>query len=295
MVARVALNNMHQDHDEPIRSFSARLKGQAGVCKYITPCPGCDREVDYTEQILRDVLSRGVADPDIQLELLSHVNQNMTLEEVLKFVQTKEAGKRSATRLLEHNNTSAIRSQYKRGKKEIKPDNATKQETSSKCLYCGGQSHGTNTSQQARKSTCPAFNHTCGHCHRLHHFDHVCRSKKLKGAYNQPDHAASVEESNTLFNSLCSVVTGPSKPADHHCYDKTTGTWHKVQSQPQPFVSLSVRLVEEDYQELGFTPIHGEKTTPIMVPAMADTGCQSCLIGYKWIQRLQLNRRDLLR
>ena len=27
---------------------------------------------------------------------------------------------------------------------------------------------------------------------------------------------------------------------------------------------------------------------------MADTGCQSCLIGYKWIQRLQLNRRDLI-
>lgn len=27
---------------------------------------------------------------------------------------------------------------------------------------------------------------------------------------------------------------------------------------------------------------------------MADTGCQSCLIGYKWIQRLQLDKRDLL-
>jgi len=125
MVARVALNNMHQNHDEPIRS-SALLKGQAGVCKYITPYPGCNREVDYTEQILRDVLSRGVADPDIQLELLSHINQNMTLEEVLKFVQTKEAGKRSATGLLDHNNTSAIRSQYKGERRRSNPEQRSK-------------------------------------------------------------------------------------------------------------------------------------------------------------------------
>ena len=34
MVARVALSNMRQGHEEPIRSFHARLKGQAGTCKY---------------------------------------------------------------------------------------------------------------------------------------------------------------------------------------------------------------------------------------------------------------------
>ena len=36
MVARVALNNMHQDQEESIRSFGARLRGQASVCKYVT-------------------------------------------------------------------------------------------------------------------------------------------------------------------------------------------------------------------------------------------------------------------
>ncbi|XP_057308892.1 uncharacterized protein LOC130647152 [Hydractinia symbiolongicarpus] len=44
MVARVALNNMNQDPDEPIRSFGARLKGQAGVCKYVIPCPSCSHD-----------------------------------------------------------------------------------------------------------------------------------------------------------------------------------------------------------------------------------------------------------
>ena len=34
MVARVQLHNMRQDRDETIRSFGARLRGQAGVCKF---------------------------------------------------------------------------------------------------------------------------------------------------------------------------------------------------------------------------------------------------------------------
>ena len=42
MVARVALHHMEQDRDEPIRAFVARLKGQAGVCKYVKACPGCN-------------------------------------------------------------------------------------------------------------------------------------------------------------------------------------------------------------------------------------------------------------
>ena len=89
MVARVALNNMHQDQDESIRSFGARLRGQAAECKYAIDCNNCEHSVDYTEQILCDVLCRGIADPDIQLELLGHTNQDMSLEEVFHFVETK--------------------------------------------------------------------------------------------------------------------------------------------------------------------------------------------------------------
>ena len=70
MVVRVALHNMQQDRDEPIRNFGARLRGQAGVCKFTTKCPNCERNVDYTEHIIRDVLTRGLEDQDIQLDLL---------------------------------------------------------------------------------------------------------------------------------------------------------------------------------------------------------------------------------
>ena len=163
MVARVALNNMHQDQDESIRAFGARLRGQAAVCKYVINCPGdeCNIIVDYTEQILRDVLCRGIANPDIQLELLGHTNQDMSLEEVFHFVETKEAGKRSANRLLD-NQAAAIRSNYSKSKRDTikqssQTDKTDKIDRNSKCFYCGTLGHGTNTTAQSRKNSCPVF------------------------------------------------------------------------------------------------------------------------------------------
>lgn len=58
MVASVALYEMRQGRDEAIRSFGARIRGQAGVCKYNMDCPSCNNQVNYTDQILRDVLTR---------------------------------------------------------------------------------------------------------------------------------------------------------------------------------------------------------------------------------------------
>ena len=43
MVARVALHHMKQDRDESVRAFAARLRGQAGVCKYTKGAMGMYR------------------------------------------------------------------------------------------------------------------------------------------------------------------------------------------------------------------------------------------------------------
>ena len=108
MVARVTLHNLKQDHDKPIRAYGARLRGQTSVCKYTQQCTGCDANVDYTETILRDLLCRGLDDPEIQMDLLGNKNQDMTLEQVLRFVESKEAGKRSASRLSLPHRTDAV-------------------------------------------------------------------------------------------------------------------------------------------------------------------------------------------
>ncbi|CAB4041678.1 Hypothetical predicted protein, partial [Paramuricea clavata] len=109
MVARVELHNMQQDRDEPIRHFEARLRGQANICKFTIPCPTCNVDLNYTEQILRDIVTRGLADHEIQLDLLGDKNQDMSLEEVIQFIEAKEAGKRSAGRLQEAQSLNATR------------------------------------------------------------------------------------------------------------------------------------------------------------------------------------------
>ena len=89
MVDRVTLHNMHQDRDETVRSFGARRRGQAGICKFLIKCPRCDAEVNNTEAIMRDVLTRGIADPEIQLDVLGDKKQDMTLEDVFQFIEAK--------------------------------------------------------------------------------------------------------------------------------------------------------------------------------------------------------------
>ena len=58
-------------------------------------------------QYPRDVLTRGIADAEIQLDLLGDKKQDMTLEEVFQFVEAKEAGKRSASRLIDSHSVEA--------------------------------------------------------------------------------------------------------------------------------------------------------------------------------------------
>ena len=127
MIARVQLSDMRQDRDEAIRTFGARLRGQASVCKFTVACPSCNNDVPYTHHILRDVLIKGLADHEIQLDLLGDTNQDMSLEEVFQFVEAKEAGKRSAWHLLHTQGVEAARSQYCKTKQAEVRHNAAQQ------------------------------------------------------------------------------------------------------------------------------------------------------------------------
>ena len=99
-------------------------------------CPGCDVDVNYTETILRDILTRRIADPEIQLDLLGDRNQNMTLEWFFQFVETKESGKCSASHLLDSHAVETASSSYKKSKQIV-----TKQ-TYDICSCCGKKGHG---------------------------------------------------------------------------------------------------------------------------------------------------------
>ena len=148
MVARVELHDMHQDVDEGIRSFTARVKGPANVCEYILTCPSCSCDVNYTEEIMKDIIVKGISDSEIQLDILSDHNQKMTLENIMRYVEAKEAGKRSASKLMSNvQNACGSRSAYKKAQKSQK----LRQPNEVACSYCGKTGHGKNSPVGIRK------------------------------------------------------------------------------------------------------------------------------------------------
>ena len=317
MVARVALYEMRQDPEEGIRSYGARIRGQANVCKFLLACPHCNEEVNYTGEILRDVLTRGITDNEIQLDLLGDSNQDMTLEETFKFIEAKEAGKRSASRLMQIQSINSTRSsQYKQNKQDSRiqrsnrhADNRTNdrdtRDNNPNCNYCGNQGHGKTSPGMTRKTSCPAYGKVCTSCQKFHHFASVCRNKNKHNTNNsisteasKPDdqvlHALGVDDTSFRFQ-LCAIsnnTTNRSITIDHHLYNHLEERWSRQPSKPQPFLTLTIGICREDYSQFGLEPPQSTKTAE--VSAMADTGCQSCLAGMNVIQRLGVQESDLI-
>ena len=297
MVARVTLHDMPQDHDEPVRAFGARLRGQAGVCKFIIECPHCKHDVNYTEPVLCDSVTRGLADQDIQLDIMGDRNQNMKLEEIFHFVEAKESGKRSASRLLhaQTQGAEAASSSYWRHKKESlisKHDNAADSiENPDLCTYCGKKGHGARSHVKLRQKECTAYGHTCKRCGKNNHFEHVCLASK-----RNTSRSASDEHEGAVFDSLCTASDEVSFPKvislDHHLYSRLSDTWTRTHSIPQPFADLTVSTSPDDYSDLGFNV--NIKPKSAIVSCMADIGCQSCLSGMKTISRLGIGTNKLI-
>ena len=118
----------------------------------------CDQINDFTEEIIRNVIARGLADQEIQLDLLGEKNQEMTLKDMIGYIEAKESGKRSASRLLDPQSTDAISSSYRRGKQHdvrnrggARPEKP-KAKPKEVCIYCGELGHGKTPQWHTRRT-----------------------------------------------------------------------------------------------------------------------------------------------
>ena len=286
MVARLKLQQMRQDRDEPVRAFSARVKGQAGVCQYSVQCE-CGAQVSYSDPMIRDTLIVGLADDDIRLDVLGQTKQDMSLDETTRFIEAKESGKRSAGHL--NPVTPAVpvavdaSSTYKQAGRVRLQGRAMERKSGaqphlSPCGYCGREGHGAR--KQDRMHHCPAFSHTCAKCGIPHHFESVCRRAKQK-----PSNSATAVSDD--FDTFCSVTL------EHHVYDAYHKTWEKRRSAPQPTIKVDVQALPSDAEDLGVESTLPGPSDTANVLAVADTGCQSCLAGTSLLHQLGLNASHL--
>ena len=230
MAARVKLQQMRQDRDEPVRAFAARLRGQAGVCSFSIKCPSdtCGSSVDYSDIMIHDALIRGLNDEEIRLDILGESRQDLSLEDTLSYVEAKESGKRSASHLIGDSSiiTAAAMSSYKHLEKVRAQSNATENKgLSATFFYCGRTGH--RNSMQERSKKCPAFGKKCTKCGINNHFANVCRQSSRSPTNPAPSSSPNtLGDSAATFDSLCSVSeAAPVSDAhavllDHHVYNE---------------------------------------------------------------------------
>ena len=280
MVARVQLQQMTQDRDEPARQFAARIKGQASVCQFNVTCE-CGSTISYSDQMIRDTLIIGLADDDIRLEVLGQADQEKSLDETIRYIEAKESGKRSAGRIHPASTPAAVdaSSTYRQNERrrltgQNRPPD--KKQHDQICGYCGRGGH--SIKKQDRITNCPAYGHICTNCNIPNHFESVCRSK---GKRKQDNSATAV------FEALCAI-----EHLDHHIYDHVNDRWKKRSSAPQPTLEIKVQALPSDAKDLGIEKLKNP-TKRITTLAIADTGCQSCLAGKSLLKELGLNTSHL--
>ena len=159
------------------------------------------------------------------------------------------------------------------------------------CSYCGKRGHGKNAPARLRRKECPAYGMVCSHCNKEHHFEGdfegVCRGKAKLNRIN--------EQGNAIFDTLCELTIQHNMASislDHHIYNQLLNKWLRRLSKSQPFIRLHIEIQKEDYEYFGFHLSILPSTATI--DAMADTGCQSCLLGCKLIEKLRLSTKDLI-
>ena len=130
-VTRAELVVMHQERDESFRSFAARVRGKAETCSYTTKCI-CERSVDFTDIIIRDVLIAGIADMDIRREALGTEGiLHRSINDVVALVESKEMARNALP------TTAASISNFRRERSQPPEQRNTDKGQTTPCPDCG--------------------------------------------------------------------------------------------------------------------------------------------------------------
>ena len=104
-----------------IRSFLAGLWGQAALCQYTATCKeqDCEHTYDFSNEIIKDNLVRGMADQEIMSDLLWDSKTDGTLEETVQFIAQKEQGKVTQSAVGQHVGLKALTTPSTHIKKKV--------------------------------------------------------------------------------------------------------------------------------------------------------------------------------
>ena len=326
LVHRMKLSKMTQAPGTSIRTFLASLRGQAALCSYTVKCTetDCTHTFDYSNEIIKDNLIRGIYDPEILSDLLGDTKTDRTLEEVVTFIAQKEQGK--ATRSAVGDNVVGAISHPQTEKFFFKNKQKVDHQGVNKCWACGGHSHGPKNNKNTRERKCPAWQSTCTKCNIKGHYSKTCskcstcgqwghrnsnskfcKNQERDNAYQTEDNTSHNEdngnafqtESENLYAQLATVASCPNKnrvnstksPIDHIVFEDK---WYTRPSKPHPIVLAQLTPLPEDHFALGYPIGSKAKLSKVTVPMVADSGCQSSIIPLASALSMGYDKKDIM-
>ena len=297
IISRVNMRRMTQDHQEDIRHFTARLRGQATLCEYLVECPTCEHGISYADAEIGDQLCAGIADPDIQKDVLGLIDKHPKLEELVVFIEAKEAGKRSQNALGSSAEISKM-SQYRREKMRDKVPSTRQTEqkvpTEPPCGWCGEYGHGRRAPKDIRRSQCPAYKTTCQRCGLMGHFGKVCRCKWKKQSTNDnKEEISAVDAPRGFIGGIELAKIDENITMSHAEYNNFNG-WISQHSKSHPMITVTIEVSKEDYDHFNFPLPPHTSTGRINRIAVADTGAMTMVAGKELVQSLGLEISDLI-
>ena len=162
LVQRMKIANLRQTSGVGVENFIAELCEQSKLCKYSIKCtaPGCDTDVDYSDDMIKDYLVRGIADPEILSDLLEDPQSNSTLAQVVDFIAVKEQAKTKRRAMGESTNSTSS---------EARTNFILK-----RCWACGEAKHGRFNTVEVRRKYCKAWKIYCPKCNDKGHLPKQC-------------------------------------------------------------------------------------------------------------------------
>lgn len=306
LVCRNILRAMHQDKDEDIQHYAARVKGQADTCDYTVTCTkaDCGNKISYADEEIKDQICMGLNDIEIQQDLLSHKDQTMNLEDTINYIAAKESGKRCHAEL----STSLVLNKISPYQK-LKRNSTINEQTPSKiwnkrktdkdqvsngepCTWCGRTEESSQSHRISRKTLCPAYGKKCNLCGKLGHFQSVCRKRQPSSAISTDDDAV---EDNPIFlggiapESCTDMSVAALLPFPHMEYNNESG-WNATIPKEDPMLDINISLSEEAYAKNG---LHCPPHTEVTLPAIADSGARTTVASVSLLQKLGLRVDDL--
>ena len=151
---------LHQQPGTPAHQYVAQLRAKAEHCSFTVKCTNCNESISYANPMISDQLTVGLADKDIQGEILAKDGQLKTFDEKLDAVQALEDGKRAREQLCPDTTLAVHKSTYQ---KHRNPTDADHPSEGVGCSGCGSKQHGKGTAKP-RNQHCPARSQTCDYC-----------------------------------------------------------------------------------------------------------------------------------